>query len=182
MALTASTLPALVPHTLAAVATPWWKGAVVYQIYPRSFCDTDGDGVGDLEGVRRHLDHPSRLSVDAVWISPFFPSPMADFGYDISDYCDIDPIFGTLADFDRMLAALHRHDIRVILDFVPNHTSIEHPWFKESRRSRNDPKRNWYIWRDPNPNGGPPNNWLSQAGGGAWTFDPQTGQYYYHAF
>jgi alpha-glucosidase len=161
---------------------PWWQRAVVYQIYPRSFQDSNGDGVGDLNGITARADYLSWLGTGAVWISPFFPSPMADFGYDISDYCAIDPLFGTLADFDRMLAELHRRGIRVILDLVPNHTSIEHPWFKESRSSRDNSKRDWYIWRDPKPDGGPPNNWLSQAGGTAWTFDPQTGQYYYHAF
>jgi alpha-glucosidase len=160
----------------------WWQRAVIYQIYPRSFQDTNGDGIGDLNGIASRADYLSWLGVGAVWISPIFPSPMADFGYDISDYRSIDPIFGTLADFDRMLEALHRRGIRVILDFVPNHTSIVHPWFQESRRSRDDPKRDWYIWRDPAPDGGPPNNWLSQAGGLAWTFEPATGQYYYHAF
>jgi len=161
---------------------PWWQSAVIYQIYPRSFQDSDGDGVGDLAGIVRRADYLAWLGVDAVWISPFFPSPMADFGYDISDYVGIDPLFGTLADFDRLVAELHGRGIRVILDFVPNHTSIAHPWFEESRRSRESPKRHWYIWRDPAPGGGPPNNWLSQAGGGAWTLSPETGQYYYHAF
>jgi alpha-glucosidase len=161
---------------------PWWQSAVIYQIYPRSFQDSNGDGIGDLNGIAARADYLSWLGIDAVWISPFFPSPMADFGYDISDYTGVDPIFGTLADFDRLVGVLHRRNIRLILDFVPNHSSIEHPWFKESRRSRADPKRDWYIWRDPNPDGGPPNNWLSQAGGGAWTFDAASGQYYYHAF
>jgi len=160
----------------------WWKTGVIYQVYPRSFQDSDGDGVGDLAGIIERVDYLGWLGIDAVWISPFYPSPMADFGYDISDYTDVDPLFGTLADFDRMLEALHRRGIRVILDFVPNHTSIEHPWFQESQNSRSNPKRDWYIWRDPAPDGGPPNNWLSQAGGGAWTFEPETGQYYYHAF
>jgi alpha-glucosidase len=161
---------------------PWWQRAVIYQIYPRSFQDTNGDGIGDLNGIVARADYLVWLGIDAVWISPIFPSPMADFGYDISDYCEIDPTFGTLADFDRMVASLHASNLHVILDYVPNHTSIEHPWFQESRRSRSSPKRDWYIWRDPSPDGGPPNNWLSQAGGGAWTFDPLTGQYYYHAF
>jgi alpha-glucosidase len=161
---------------------PWWRRAVIYQIYPRSFQDSNGDGIGDLNGITERADYLAWLGVNAVWISPIFPSPMADFGYDISDYTGIDPIFGTLADFDRMLAALHRRGIRVILDFVPNHTSIVHPWFTESRKSRTNPKRQWYIWRDPAADGGPPNNWLSQAGGGAWAFDAATGQYYYHAF
>jgi alpha-glucosidase len=167
---------------MTASDRPWWQRAVIYQIYPRSFQDSDGDGIGDLNGIIARADYLAWLGIGAVWISPIFPSPMADFGYDISDYCGIDPIFGTLSDLDRMLVALHRRNIRVILDFVPNHTSIEHPWFKESRRSRADSKRDWYIWRDPAPDGGPPNNWLSQAGGDAWTFDPLTGQYYYHAF
>ncbi|MGE3831311.1 MAG: alpha-amylase family glycosyl hydrolase [Parvibaculaceae bacterium] len=161
---------------------PWWQSAVIYQIYPRSFQDSNGDGIGDLNGIIARADYLQWLGIDAVWISPIFPSPMADFGYDISDYAGIDPLFGTLADFDQLVGALHARNIRMILDFVPNHTSIEHPWFKESRRSRDNPKRDWYIWRDPAPDGGPPNNWLSQAGGIAWTFDETTGQYYYHAF
>ena len=176
-ALTGTTLPGPAPHTLAAVASPWWKGAVVYQIYPRSFCDTDGDGVGDLEGVRRHLDHLSRLGVDAVWFSPFFPSPMADFGYDVSDYCDIDPLFGTLDDFRRLLDDAHERGIRVLLDWVPNHTSDRHPWFVESRSSRDNPKRDWYVWRDE-----PPNHWQAAFGGDAWTYDAPTDQWYLHSF
>jgi alpha-glucosidase len=160
----------------------WWKRGVVYQIYPRSFQDSNGDGIGDLGGIVERLDHLSWLGVDAVWISPFYPSPMKDFGYDISDYCGVDPVFGTLADFDRLIAAAHARGLRVILDFVPNHTSDQHAWFLESRASRNNPKRNWYIWHDPGPDGGPPNNWLSEFGGVAWTFDPPTGQYYYHGF
>jgi alpha-glucosidase len=167
---------------MTIIDRPWWQRAVIYQIYPRSFQDSNGDGIGDLNGIIARADYLAWLGIGAVWISPIFPSPMADFGYDISDYCGISPIFGTLADFDRMIAEFHRRDIRVILDFVPNHTSIAHPWFAESRRSRDNPKREWYIWRDPKPDGGPPNNWLSQAGGIAWTLDPQTGQSYYHAF
>src|SRR3954453_20908695 len=161
---------------------PWWQSAVVYQLYPRSFADSDGNGIGDLEGIRRHLDHLAWLGVDAIWISPFFPSPMADFGYDVADYCDVDPLFGTLADFDELLAAAHERDIRVVIDFVPNHTSNQHPWFLESRASRDNPKRDWYFWRDPKPDGSPPNNWLSHFGGPAWTLDPATGQYYNHSF
>jgi alpha-glucosidase len=162
---------------------PWWQSAVVYQIYPRSFQDSNGDGVGDLAGIIERADYLAWLGLDAVWISPFYPSPMADFGYDIADYCGVDPIFGSLADFDRLVAALHARNIRVILDFVPNHSSNRHPWFEESRRSRDNPKRDWYIWRDPRPDGGPPNNWLSLATGkNAWEFDPKTGQYYCHAF
>ena len=168
--------------SVAEAAFAWWKTGVIYQIYPRSFQDSNGDGIGDLNGIIARADYLAWLGIDAVWISPFFPSPMADFGYDISDYIGVDPIFGTLADFDRLLTALHARNIRVILDFVPNHSSIAHPWFQESRRSRDNPKRDWYIWRDPAPDGAPPNNWLSQAGGGAWTLSPETGQYYYHAF
>jgi len=160
----------------------WWKHGVVYQIYPRSFMDANGDGVGDLEGIRRRLGHLSWLGVDALWLSPCFPSPMKDFGYDVADYCDIDPVFGTLADFDRLLAEAHARGLRVILDFVPNHTSDQHPWFQASRRSRDDPKRDWYVWRDPAPDGGPPNNWQSTFGGPAWELDPATGQMYLHSF
>jgi alpha-glucosidase len=161
---------------------PWWQKAVIYEIYPRSFQDSDGDGVGDLAGIVQRIDYLSWLGVDAVWICPIYPSPMADFGYDVADYVGIDPLFGTLEDFDRLVAALHTRGIRLILDFVPNHTSDQHPWFKEARSSRDHPGRDWYIWRDPGPGGGPPNNWVSQAGGSAWEFDPASGQYYYHAF
>ncbi len=160
----------------------WWQRGIVYQVYPRSFQDTNGDGIGDLPGITSRLDHLRWLGVDAVWISPIYPSPMADFGYDVSDYTAINPLFGTLEDFDHLLAEAHARGLRVILDFVPNHTSSEHAWFKESRSSRSNPKRDWYIWRDPGPEGGPPNNWLSNFGGPAWTLDEQTGQYYYHAF
>ena len=160
----------------------WWKNGIIYQIYPRSFQDSNGDGVGDLNGITARLDYLTWLGVNAVWISPVYPSPMADFGYDVSDYCDIDRLFGTLADFDRLLAEAHRRHIKVILDFVPNHTSDQHPWFEESRQSRGAAKRDWYIWRDPAPDGGPPNNWVSQFGGSAWTLDPATGQYYLHSF
>ncbi|MDJ0390590.1 alpha-amylase family glycosyl hydrolase [Roseomonas sp. E05] len=162
--------------------TLWWQHGIVYQIYPRSFQDSNGDGIGDLEGIRRRLDHLLWLGVEALWISPIYPSPMADFGYDIADYCGISPIFGTLEDFDRLLAEAHGRGLKVILDFVPNHTSDQHPWFRESRASRDNPKRDWYLWRDPAPDGGPPNNWLANFGGSGWTFDEATGQYYYHAF
>jgi alpha-glucosidase len=162
--------------------TVWWKRGTVYQVYPRSFQDTNGDGVGDLAGITQRLDYLAWLGVDAVWISPVYPSPMADYGYDVADYCGIDPLFGTLADFDALVAEAHRRKLKVILDFVPNHTSIAHPWFAEARASRESPRRDWYIWRDPAPDGGPPNNWLSNFGGPAWTLDPATGQYYYHAF
>ena len=160
----------------------WWQRGIVYQVYPRSFQDSDGDGVGDLRGIVSRLDYLRWLGMDAVWISPIYPSPMADFGYDVSDYCGIHPMFGTMEDFDHLLEEAHARGIKVVLDFVPNHTSEQHPWFRESRSSRDSPKRDWYIWRDPAPGGGPPNNWLSNFGGPAWTLDEATGQYYYHAF
>lgn len=155
---------------------------MIYQIYPRSFQDSDADGVGDLAGIESRLDYLAELGIDAIWLSPIYPSPMADFGYDISDYCDIDPMFGDLAAFDRLLAAIHARGLKLVLDFVPNHSSDQHPWFIESRASRNSPKRNWYIWRDPAPDGGPPNNWISDFGGSSWEWDESTGQYYLHAF
>ena len=160
----------------------WWKRAVIYQIYPRSFQDSNGDGVGDLEGIRQRLDYLVWLGIDAIWISPIFPSPMADFGYDVADYCGINPIFGRLEDIDRLVDDAHRRGLKVILDFVPNHTSEQHPWFAESRSSRSSAKRDWYIWRDPAEDGGPPNNWISNFGGSAWEWDEATQQYYYHAF
>ncbi|GEP03835.1 alpha-amylase family glycosyl hydrolase [Methylobacterium oxalidis] len=160
----------------------WWQTGVIYQIYPRSFQDTNGDGIGDLAGITARLDHLVDLGVDAIWISPIYASPMADFGYDVSDYCGIDPAFGTLADFDALIAAAHARELRVILDYVPNHSSDQHPWFVESRSSRGSSKRDWFVWRDPKPDGSPPNNWLSEFGGPAWTFDEATGQYYYHAY
>jgi alpha-glucosidase len=163
-------------------AREWWQRAVIYQIYPLSFQDTDGDGRGDLAGIIARLDHLAWLGVDAVWLSPIFRSPMRDFGYDISDFTEIDPCFGTLETFDRLTAALHERGIRLILDFVPNHTAIEHPWFAESRASRTSAKRDWYVWADSGPDGAPPNNWLSRFGGSAWERDPATGQVYYHAF
>jgi len=162
--------------------TAWWQTGVIYQIYPRSFQDTNGDGVGDLRGIRERLPYLVDLGVTAVWLSPIFPSPMADYGYDISDYMDIDPLFGTLAEFDALLDAAHGHGLKLILDLVPNHTSDQHPWFRESRASRHNSKRDWYIWREPADDGGPPNNWLSVFGGAAWEYDAVTGQYYYHAF
>ena len=154
----------------------WWKRAVIYEVYPRSFQDGNGDGIGDLRGILDRLDYLVELGVDAVWISPVYPSPMADFGYDIADYCGIDPIFGIMADFDLLLAQVHQRGLRLILDFVPNHTSDQHPWFLESRSSRQSPRRDWYIWRDQ------PNNWTSNFGGSAWEFDEKTAQYYYHSF
>ena len=161
----------------------WWQAAVGYQIYPRSFCDTTGDGVGDLDGIRRHLDHIADLGVDALWLSPFFPSPMADYGYDVADFCDVDQLFGDLATFDALVAEAHDRGLKVIIDWVPNHTSEQHPWFLESRSSRDNPKRDWYHWRDPAPDGGLPNNWIeSLTFAPAWTLDEATGQYYLHCF
>jgi alpha-glucosidase len=162
--------------------THWWQTGIIYQIYPHSFQDSGRDGVGDPPGIVRRLPHLAELGVDALWLSPIFASPMADFGYDISDYTGIDPLFGTAADFAALVEAAHRLGTRVILDLVPNHTSDRHPWFVESRAARTSPKRDWYIWRDPAPGGRPPTNWLSEFGGSAWALDPATGQYYYHAF
>lgn len=160
----------------------WWVGQVLYQVYPRSFMDTDGDGVGDLRGVIERLDHLEWLGIRAVWLSPITVSPNADFGYDVADYYDIDPTLGTLADLDALVVAADRRGIGVIMDLVPNHTSIEHPWFEASRSSRDNPKRDWYVWADPAPDGGPPNNWVSIFGGSAWTLDERSGQYYLHNF
>ena len=171
------------PPTSQASAPAWWQRGAVYQVYPRSFADADGDGVGDLRGLTEHLDHLSELRVEAVWLSPIFPSPMADFGYDVADYRDVDPLFGTLEDLDELVAACHARGIRVVLDWVPNHTSDRHPWFEAARSSRDDPKRDWYVWRD-GVDGGPPNDWVSafEAIGPAWTFDERTGQWYLHSF
>lgn len=170
----------------ASTDEPWFRQAVLYQIYPRSFYDSNNDGIGDLNGITKKLNYLSgdsdSLGVSAIWISPFYPSPMADFGYDVSDYRGVDPIFGTLDDFKRLLKAAHQHHLKVIIDFVPNHTSDEHPWFKEARMSRDNPKRHWYVWRDPADGGSPPNNWLSEFGGPAWHYDESTGQYYLHSF
>ncbi|HEU5102740.1 MAG TPA: alpha-amylase family glycosyl hydrolase [Roseiflexaceae bacterium] len=160
----------------------WWQRGIIYQIYPRSFMDSNGDGIGDLPGIAGQLDYLRWLGVDAIWLSPIYPSPMADFGYDVADYTGIDPMFGTLADFDTLMTEAHARGLKVMLDFVPNHSSDEHPWFVESRASRDNPKRDWYIWRDPAPGGGPPNNWLSYFGGSAWEQDAATGQYYLHLF
>jgi len=162
---------------------PWYRSAVVYQVYPRSFSDSDGDGVGDLPGVTSRLEHLVRLGVDALWLSPFYRSPMADFGYDVSDHCDVDPSFGTIADADELVDAAHRRDLRVILDWIPNHVSSEHPWFAAARSSLDDPHRDWFVWRDPAPDGGPPNNWRAAFGDRpAWTLDEATGQHYLHLF
>lgn len=160
----------------------WWQHGVIYQVYPRSFADSNGDGIGDLRGITSRLDYLTWLGVDAVWISPIYPSPMADFGYDVADYTGIHPIFGNMADFDELLNAAHARGLKVILDLVPNHTSDQHPWFLEARSSRDNPKRDWYLWKDPAPGGGAPNNWLSCFGGSAWEYDEKTEQYYYHAF
>ncbi|HEX3216477.1 MAG TPA: alpha-amylase family glycosyl hydrolase [Aestuariivirgaceae bacterium] len=160
----------------------WWQRGVIYQVYPRSFQDSNGDGIGDLNGIAGRLDHLVGLGVEAIWISPIFLSPMADFGYDVADHRAVDPIFGSLADFDRLLAAAHAKGLRIILDFVPNHTSDQHPWFVESRSSRKNAKRDWYVWRAPRGDGGPPTNWLSEFGGPAWTLDAVSGEYYYHAY
>lgn len=160
----------------------WWHTGVIYQVYPRSFMDSDGDGVGDLNGVRQRLDYLQDLGVTGIWLSPVNPSPMVDFGYDISDYRAIHPLFGTMKDFDRLLKEVHRRGMKLITDLVPNHTSEAHPWFLESRSSRGNPKRDWYLWYDPAPGGGPPNNWLSAFGGSGWEWDEATGQYYFHSY
>ena len=162
--------------------TPWWRGATIYQIYPRSFADSNADGVGDLPGITARLDHVARLGVDAIWLSPFFRSPMDDFGYDVSDYCDVDPIFGTLADFDALVARAHDLGLKVLIDQVYAHTSDEHPWFVESRSSRDNAKADWYVWVDPRPDGTPPTNWQSVFGGPAWRWDARRRQYYLHNF
>lgn len=159
-----------------------WGKRIIYQIYPRSFKDSNGDGIGDINGIAEKLEYLKDLGVDAIWLSPIYRSPMRDFGYDISDYYDIDPIFGNLSDFDRLIQKAHDRDMKVLMDFVPNHTSTEHPWFRESASSRQNSKRDWYIWRSPKKNGGPPNNWLSQFGGTAWEMDEKTGEYYLHTF
>ena len=160
----------------------WWRGAVIYQIYPRSFQDSNGDGIGDLGGIVQRLPHIAGLGADAVWISPFFTSPMKDFGYDVSDYCDVDPMFGSLADFDAVIAAAKALDLKVMIDLVLSHTSDAHPWFARSRKDRTNDKADWYVWADPKPDGTPPNNWLSVFGGSAWAWDARREQYYLHNF
>ncbi|WP_341368110.1 alpha-amylase family glycosyl hydrolase [Yoonia sp. BS5-3] len=160
----------------------WWRGAVIYQIYPRSYQDSDGDGIGDLGGIVQRLPYIADLGVDAIWISPFFTSPMKDFGYDVSDYRDVDPMFGTLADFDQLVATAHGLGLRVMIDLVLSHTSDQHAWFQESRQSRENAKSDWYVWADPKPDGTPPTNWLSIFGGTAWQWDPRREQYYLHNF
>ncbi len=160
----------------------WWRGAVIYQIYPRSFADSNGDGIGDLNGITEHLDHVASLGVDGVWISPFYTSPMKDFGYDVADYCGVDPIFGTLEDFDRLVEKAHGLGLKVIVDQVWSHTSDQHDWFKESRQNRTNKYADWYVWADAKPDGSPPNNWQSVFGGPGWTWDARRGQYYQHNF
>ena len=172
--------PAHAQH--AAAEHAWWQGAAIYQIYPRSFLDTNGDGVGDLPGIIERLDYVASLGIDAIWVSPFFKSPMADYGYDIADYRSVDPLFGTLADFDLLLRKAHGLGLKVIIDQVLSHTSAEHPWFVESRQDRCNPRADWYVWADPRPDGTPPNNWLSIFGGGAWQWEPRRAQYYLHNF
>jgi alpha-glucosidase len=189
--------PAISPHVsatnqsttakYATAATPaasdeWWKHAVIYEIYPRSFQDSDGDGIGDIKGITARLGYLEDLGIDAIWITPMYPSPGIDYGYDISDYTAIDPVYGTMADFDRLVSEAKKHNIRVVMDYVINHTSDQHAWFKESASSRTNPKRDWYIWRDGKGLGQPPNNWQSWFGHSAWTLDEKTGQYYYHYF
>ena len=178
-------MPAVsMPREAPALAADrdWWRGAVIYQIYPRSYQDSNGDGIGDLAGIIQRLPYIAALGADAIWISPFFKSPMKDFGYDVSDYCDVDPMFGTLDDFDALVAEAHRLGLRVMIDEVLSHTADEHPWFAESRSSRDNPKADWYVWADASPDGTPPNNWLSIFGGSAWQWDTRRQQYYLHNF
>ncbi|PWC07445.1 glycoside hydrolase family 13 protein [Mycetocola zhujimingii] len=178
----AGTAPANQTEAAAASAAPWWTRAVVYQVYPRSFADSDGDGVGDLNGIRSKLDYLAELGVDVVWLSPVYPSPQHDNGYDISDYEDIEPVFGSLSDFDALVAEAHERGIRIVMDLVVNHTSDEHAWFRESRSSLDNPKRDWYWWRKPQDDGSAPNGWTSAFSGPAWTLDEKTGEYYLHLF
>ena len=172
----------LTPPAMLTPASQWWREAVIYQVYPRSFADSNGDGIGDLPGITAKLDYIASLGVDIVWISPFFKSPMKDFGYDVSDYCDVDPLFGTLADFDLLLERAHALGLKIMIDQVLSHCSDQHPWFVESRQSRDNPKADWYVWADPQADGTPPNNWLSVFGGSAWQWDARRRQYYMHNF
>jgi len=165
-----------------SVNRDWWRGAVIYQIYPRSFQDSNGDGIGDLKGIAARLPYVASLGVDAIWISPFFLSQMKDYGYDVADYCDVDPIFGNLADFETVTETAHALGLKVLIDLVLSHTSDQHPWFAESRASRDNPRANWYVWADPRPDGTVPNNWLSVFGGSAWAWDSRRCQYYLHNF
>jgi alpha-glucosidase len=173
---------AMQPYPAAANNAQWWRGAAIYQIYPRSFMDSNGDGIGDLPGITARLDHVVDLGVDAIWVSPFFTSPMKDFGYDVSDYCDVDPIFGTLTDFDALVARAHDLGLKLLIDQVYSHTSDEHEWFAQSRSDRTNAKADWYVWADAKPDGSPPSNWQSVFGGPAWTWDARRGQYYLHNF
>ena len=170
------------PSDPDAGASPWWRAGVLYQVYPRSFADSTGNGHGDLRGVIAHLDHLSWLGIDGIWLSPINPSPDADWGYDVADYTDVDPDFGTLEDLDRLVAEAAERGIRVLIDLVPNHTSDRHPWFVEARSGRSSERRDWYVWADGTPDGSPPNNWRSSFGGPAWTWDETTEQYYLHNF
>lgn len=172
----------LADKTSASAHQPWWRGAAIYHIYPRSFMDSNGDGIGDLPGITQKLDYVAALGVDAIWVSPFFTSPMKDFGYDVADYCGVDPIFGTIDDFDALIARAHSLGLKVLIDQVYSHTSDEHPWFATSRESRDNPKADWYVWADAKPDGSPPTNWQSVFGGPAWTWDARRGQYYLHNF
>ena len=174
--------PNAMPHKSGTTDPDWWRGATIYQIYPRSFQDSNGDGVGDLPGITQRMDYIARLGVDAIWISPFFASPMKDFGYDVSDYCDVDPMFGTLADFDALVVEAHAHGLKVMIDLVLSHTSDQHAWYQESSADRANDKSDWYVWADPKPDGTVPNNWLSIFGGPAWTWCPAREQYYLHNF
>jgi alpha-glucosidase len=172
----------VVLHAASDEKDPWWKHAVIYEVYPRSFQDTNGDGIGDIKGITSRLDYLKDLGIEAIWITPAYPSPQVDFGYDISNYTAIDPQFGTMADMDQLFREAKKRGLRIIMDLVPNHTSDQHQWFKESRSSRTNPKRSWYVWHDPKPGGGPPNNWQSWFGHSAWQWDETTKQYYYHHF
>jgi alpha-glucosidase len=172
----------LLPEDAARGRTGWWRGAVFYEIYVRSFLDSRGDGVGDLAGITGKLDYLASLGIDAIWLTPFYPSPQEDFGYDITDLQGVDPLFGTQDDVIALLDRAHARGLRVIADFVPGHTSVAHPWFAESRQDRDNPRADWYVWADPAPDGGPPNNWLSSFGGSAWEWEPRRAQYYYHPF
>ena len=165
-----------------AANSNWWRGGVIYQIYPRSYQDSNGDGIGDLPGITRRLEHIARLGADGIWLSPFFKSPMKDFGYDISDYCDVDPMFGTLADFKALVARAHELGLKVMIDQVYSHTADLHPWFVESRSSKTNDKADWYVWADAKNDGNPPNNWLSIFGGSSWQWDTRRKQYYLHNF
>lgn len=171
-----------VEHPSTSRLDPWWKGAVIYQIYPRSFADSNGDGIGDLPGITAHLDHVAALGVDAIWVSPFFTSPMRDFGYDVADFCGVDRVFGTIVDFDALVERAHALGLKVLIDQVYSHSSDKHPWFVESRSCRDNPRADWYVWANARPDGSPPNNWQSVFGGPAWTWDARRGQYYLHNF